>query len=107
MEPVRGSRAVAAPDLIVDDDADSVASDEALARIAEITEPRPVEIRILGRKPAIDGLEGSPSPKLEAIIVYLAFHREVVSELGEWCQRHHASCASATGGASEQFAGDW
>lgn len=67
-------------DLIVDDDADSVASDEALARIAEITELRPVEIRILGRKPAIDGLEGSPSPKLEAIIVYLAFHREVVSE---------------------------
>lgn len=67
-------------DLSADETVDSVVSDEAVARIAEIMEPRPVEIRILGRKPVVEGLEGSPSPKLEAIIVYLTFHRDVVSE---------------------------
>lgn len=52
----------------------------ALDRIAEIMEPRPVEVRILGRKPAVEGLTDSPSAKLEAIIVYLTFHRSVSSE---------------------------
>lgn len=55
-------------------------SQEALDRIAEIMEPRPVEVRILGRKPAVEGLTDSPSAKLEAIIVYLTFHRSVSSE---------------------------
>ncbi|MGF1596356.1 MAG: hypothetical protein ACFCVK_05405 [Acidimicrobiales bacterium] len=49
-------------------------------RIAEIMEPRPVEVRILGRKPTVEGLTDSASAKLEAIVVYLTFHRSVSSE---------------------------
>ena len=55
-------------------------SQETLDRIAEIMEPRPVEVKILGRKPTVDGLTDSASAKLEAIIVYLTFHRSVSSE---------------------------
>lgn len=57
-----------------------VASDAALARIEEILAPKPVEVRILGRKPTVTGLAEAPSPKLEAILVYLTFHRQVASE---------------------------
>lgn len=63
-----------------DADEAAEASQEALNRIAEIMEPRPVEVTILGRKPTVEGLTDSASAKLEAIIVYLTFHRSVSSE---------------------------
>lgn len=56
------------------------ASKATIDRIAEILAPQPIEVRILGRKPEIEGLTADATPKLEAIIVYLAFHREVVSQ---------------------------
>ena len=49
-------------------------------RIAAILDPKPIEVRILGRRPEIEGLADDATPKIEAIIVYLAFHREVVSQ---------------------------
>ena len=72
----------ASVDLTVEDvDSDGKEpSAETVVRIEEIMKPRPVEIRILGRKPVVEGLEDTPSPKLEAIIVYLAFHGDVVSQ---------------------------
>ena len=56
------------------------ASKATIDRIAEILASQPIEVRILGRKPEIEGLTADATPKLEAIIVYLAFHREVVSQ---------------------------
>ncbi|MBT8208060.1 MAG: bacterial transcriptional activator domain-containing protein [Acidimicrobiia bacterium] len=53
---------------------------ETIDRIAAILEPKPIEVRILGRRPEIEGLTDEATPKIEAIIVYLAFHREVVSQ---------------------------
>jgi len=61
-------------------DAPAEVSEAAQARISEITEPRPVEVGILGRKPTVEGLADTGSQKLEAIIVYLTFHRSVSSE---------------------------
>ena len=55
-------------------------SSQAIDKIAAILEPRPIEVRILGRRPEIEGLADDATPKIEAIIVYLAFHREVVSQ---------------------------
>jgi DNA-binding SARP family transcriptional activator len=50
------------------------------AEIDEIMAPRPVEVRLLGRRPTIEGLQEQSSAKLEAIIVYIAFHGEVVAQ---------------------------
>lgn len=59
---------------------DSEPSAEAVEAIARILKPRPIEIRILGRHPTVIGTDGQPTPKIEAIITYLAFHREVVGQ---------------------------
>ena len=48
--------------------------------IAMILQAKPVEVRILGRQASIDGLEGDASPKIKAIIAYMAYHREVVGQ---------------------------
>jgi hypothetical protein len=50
------------------------------ALIAEIMEPQPIEVRLLGRLPKVEGLDGEASPKLEAIVAYLAFHGEVPAQ---------------------------
>jgi nucleoid-associated protein YgaU len=55
-------------------------SAQALESIAEILKPRPIEVHILGRHPRIEGVDGEPTPKIEAIITYLAFHREVAGQ---------------------------
>ena len=55
-------------------------SPETLAAIKEIMLPRPIEVALLGRQPTVTGLTADPSPKLKAIIAYLAFHREVPSQ---------------------------
>ena len=55
-------------------------STQAVASIAEILKPRPIEVHILGRHPRIEGVGGEPTPKIEAIITYLAFHREVAGQ---------------------------
>lgn len=60
--------------------AEPMVSSQAIDKIAAILEPRPIEVRILGRRPEIEGLADDATPKIEAIIVYLAFHREVVSQ---------------------------
>ena len=39
-----------------------------------------VEVRILGRQACIAGLDGDVTPKIKAIIAYMAFHREVVRQ---------------------------
>ena len=48
--------------------------------IAQILAPQPVEVCILDRHPSITGMTGDASPKLTAIIAYLAFHRSVASQ---------------------------
>ena len=53
-------------------------SDATVKAIKKILRPKPVEVRILGRRPVVDGLDGEVTPKIEAIIAYLGFHREVV-----------------------------
>jgi hypothetical protein len=50
------------------------------ALIAEIMAPQPIEVRLLGRLPKVEALDGEASPKLEAIIAYLAFHGEVPAQ---------------------------
>ena len=58
----------------------SVSSPETISEIEGILAPRPIEVCILGRHPTIKGVEGEPTPKIEAIITYLAFHGEVVGQ---------------------------
>ena len=53
---------------------------QTLESIAEILKPRPIEVHILGRHPRIEGVDGEPTPKIEAIVTYLAFHREVAGQ---------------------------
>lgn len=48
--------------------------------ISAILEPKPIEVRILGRQACIAGLGGDPTPKIGAIIAYMAFQREVVGQ---------------------------
>ena len=55
-------------------------SPEARGLIQEIVQARPIEVRILGRRPTVAGLEEEPSAKLEAIIAYLAFHEDVAAQ---------------------------
>ena len=55
-------------------------SKETMEAIEEILRPRPVEVTILGRHPRIVGLDGEVTAKIEAIITYLAFHREVAGQ---------------------------
>jgi len=53
---------------------------EVTERIREIMAPRPVEVRLLTALPTITGLEGSPTPKQQGIIGYLAYHRAVTGD---------------------------
>ena len=55
-------------------------SQATIAAISAILEPKPIEVRILGRQACIAGLDGDPTPKTKAIIAYMAFHREVVGQ---------------------------
>lgn len=59
---------------------DAGPSQDAIDAIATILQPRPVEVRILGRQACIAGLDGDVTPKIKAIIAYMAFHREVVGQ---------------------------
>lgn len=59
---------------------ESTPSPETLALIDQVTALRPIEVAILDRKPTITGLETDPPPKLESIIVYLAYHQTVNSD---------------------------
>ncbi len=58
--------------------AESAPSEATVDAIAAILGPKPIEVRILGRQAAIEGLRGDAAPKVRAIIAYLAFHGEVV-----------------------------
>jgi len=60
------------------DTAPSGPSAATLGMIEDILRARPIEVRILGRHPVIAGLDEEATPKIGAIIAYLAFHREVV-----------------------------
>ena len=53
-------------------------SEATVKAIKKILRPKTIEVRILGRRPVVEGLDGEVTPKIEAIIAYLAFHREVV-----------------------------
>lgn len=55
-------------------------STNADALINTIMAPQPIEVRLLGRVPNVEGLDGDASAKLEAIIAYLAFHGEVPAQ---------------------------
>lgn len=61
--------------------ADAVAENEfdpaTLERLAEIMEPRPVEVRRLGDRIELTGVALRPTTKAAAILSYLAFHRHV------------------------------
>lgn len=56
------------------------ASDEVKASIAAICAPQPVEVRVLGPTPELDGLSEEPRAKIAAVIVYLAYCRSLPSE---------------------------
>lgn len=48
--------------------------------IERIMAPKPVEVRLLGPKPAVEGLQSDPPIKQLSVICYLAFHRSVTSQ---------------------------
>ena len=48
--------------------------------IERIMAPKPVEIRLLGPKPTVEGLQSDPPVKQLSVICYLAFHRSVTSQ---------------------------
>lgn len=49
-------------------------------QIDAIMAPKPIEVRLLGRLPMVEGLTGEASPRLEAIICFLAFHGDVPAQ---------------------------
>ncbi len=49
-------------------------------QIDAIMAPKPIEVRLLGRLPLVEGLTGEASPRLEAIICFLAFHGDVPAQ---------------------------
>ena len=52
----------------------------ASAVIERILAPRPIEVRLLRRKPTVEGLSTEPPAKQLSVICYLAYHRSVTSQ---------------------------
>lgn len=48
--------------------------------VASIMKTRPIEVRVLGAVPAVTGLAEEPRAKIEAVVVYVAFHRSMPSD---------------------------
>jgi DNA-binding SARP family transcriptional activator len=61
-------------------DASGEAVIELDAVIAQVLQPRPIEVRILTPRPNVHGLGKEPPAKQVSVICYLAFHRDVSSE---------------------------
>ncbi len=60
--------------------ADSGGEAEAVETvIARITDPQPIEVKILVPVPTVEGLDPDPTTKQLAVIAYLAYHRTVSS----------------------------
>ncbi len=62
------------PDLLAD------ASPSAQRAIEAIMTARPIEAQLLRRVPVLHGLDEEPQAKIEAVIIYMAFTRNVASE---------------------------
>lgn len=62
------------PDLLAD------ASPSAQRMIEAIMTARPIEAQLLRRVPVLHGLDEEPQAKIEAVIIYMAFTRNVASE---------------------------
>lgn len=54
--------------------------ESASAVIERIMAPRPIEVRLLCRKPAVEGLSVDAPAKQLSVICYLAYHRSVTSQ---------------------------
>lgn len=52
----------------------------ASAVIERILAPKPIEVRLLRRKPTVEGLSTEPPAKQLSVICYLAYHRSVTSQ---------------------------
>ncbi len=52
----------------------------ASAVIERIMAPKPIEVRLLRRKPTVEGLSAEPPAKQLSVICYLAYHRSVTSQ---------------------------
>ena len=64
-------------DVAVDPDPDR---ESASAVIERIMAPKPIEVRLLRRKPTVEGLSVEPPAKQLSVICYLAYHRSVTSQ---------------------------
>ncbi len=70
----------------IEDEPDEVAVDPepdrepASAVIERIMAPKPIEVRLLRRKPTVEGLSVDPPAKQLSVICYLAYHRSVTSQ---------------------------
>lgn len=66
-----------AKELVHDPDPDR---EPASAVIERIMSPKPIEVRLLRRKPTVEGLSVEPPAKQLSVICYLAYHRSVTSQ---------------------------
>lgn len=64
-------------EVAVDPDPDR---EPASAVIERMLAPRPIEVRLLRRKPTVEGLSTEPPAKQLSVICYLAYHRSVTSQ---------------------------
>ena len=64
-------------EVVVDPDPDR---ESASAVIERIMAPKPIEVRLLRRKPTVEGLGVEPPAKQLSVICYLAYHRSVTSQ---------------------------
>ncbi len=72
--------------LEIEDKPNEVAADldpdrePASAFIERVMAPKPIEVRLLRRKPTVEGLSVDPPAKQLSVICYMAYHRSVTSQ---------------------------